>query len=411
VIPIFDSGKQFMGGILVSFDYLPFFDQQIGAVTIGTAQRPFAVSTTRKLVAHTDESLVNVLDDSKWAFVPEVTSTGSGNLTYTDAEGRTIISGIYPMNTVNWLLVVPADRDEAMAVSRSISMSVSVVAVISAVVLIGMLIVMLRVFVMKPVIQMSRVLGANSEQIRLASQQVSAASQQLAEAASEQAASIEETSSSLEEVSSTTRNNAANADTASMRAKESHQAASDGQGAMDRMSQAIHDIDTSSFETAKIIKVIDEIAFQTNLLALNAAVEAARAGEAGKGFAVVAEEVRNLAMRSSEAAKTTTGLIDEATGHSRRGVELVTEVNGVFTNIISSIEETSSIAVEISCATREQSESLDQVNIAMGQMDSAVQSTAASAEESASAAVELASQAEEMNEASRSLSALMGIKG
>ncbi|MHC4551760.1 MAG: methyl-accepting chemotaxis protein, partial [Planctomycetota bacterium] len=153
-------------------------------------------------------------------------------------------------------------------------------------------------------------LSDGSEQVASASSQVSSASQSLAEGATEQAAGLEETSSSLEEMSAMTKQNADNAQQANTLASQSQQSAQDGSEAMGRMSSAIDDIQKSSDETAKIIKVIDEIAFQTNLLALNAAVEAARAGEAGKGFAVVAEEVRNLAMRSADAAKNTADMIE-----------------------------------------------------------------------------------------------------
>ena len=145
-------------------------------------------------------------------------------------------------------------------------------------------------------------LNEGSEQVSSAAGQVSSASQSLAEGSTEQAAGLEETSSSLEEMASMTKQNADNAQQANTLASESQKAASNGTEAMQRMSTAINDIQKSSDETAKIIKVIDEIAFQTNLLALNAAVEAARTGEAGKGFAVVAEEVRNLAMRSAGGA-------------------------------------------------------------------------------------------------------------
>ncbi|MBN2582876.1 MAG: hypothetical protein JXL80_07375, partial [Planctomycetes bacterium] len=153
----------------------------------------------------------------------------------------------------------------------------------------------------KPLNRAIEGLTEGAEQTAAASGQVSASSQSLAEGSSEQAASLEETSSSIEEMSSMTKQNAVNAKEANALASETLTASERGSEAVQRMSGAIGKIKASSDETARIIKVIDEIAFQTNLLALNAAVEAARAGEAGKGFAVVAEEVRNLAQRSAEA--------------------------------------------------------------------------------------------------------------
>ncbi|MGA2233698.1 MAG: methyl-accepting chemotaxis protein, partial [Tepidisphaeraceae bacterium] len=169
-------------------------------------------------------------------------------------------------------------------------------------------------------------LGQGSDQVASAASQVSASSQAIAQGASEQAAALEETTSALEEMSAMTKKNAETAQHAAALSAETKTAADKGNQAMGKMSQAINEIQKSAQETAKIIKVIDEIAFQTNLLALNAAVEAARAGEAGKGFAVVAEEVRNLAMRSAEAAKNTAAMIEESVQSARNGVGISTDV-------------------------------------------------------------------------------------
>ncbi|OHB53931.1 MAG: hypothetical protein A2Y12_12120 [Planctomycetes bacterium GWF2_42_9] len=247
-----------------------------------------------------------------------------------------------------------------------------------------------------------------SEQVASAAGQVSSASQSLAEGATEQAAGLEETSSSLEEMSSMTKQNADNAHQASTLAAEAKKAANNGSEAMSRMSTAIRDIQKSSDETAKIIKVIDEIAFQTNLLALNAAVEAARAGEAGKGFAVVAEEVRNLAMRSAEAAKNTANMIEESVKNSKNGVDIATEVGKVLEEIVQSIGKTTDLVGEIAAASSEQAQGIDQVNTAVGQMDKVTQQNAANAEESASASEELSAQAEQMNHIVQELVKLVG---
>jgi methyl-accepting chemotaxis protein len=241
-------------------------------------------------------------------------------------------------------------------------------------------------------------LTEGSEQVASASGQVSAASQSLAEGATEQAAGLEETSSSLEEMSSMTKQNADNSQQANTLATEAKKAANDGSEAMERMAGAIEDIKKSSDETAKIIKVIDEIAFQTNLLALNAAVEAARAGEAGKGFAVVAEEVRNLAMRSAEAAKNTSNLIEQSVNNSRNGVQICGEVKKALDEIVGSIGKTTDLVGEIAAASNEQAQGVDQINTAVSQMDKVTQQNAANAEESASASEELSGQAESMNQ-------------
>jgi methyl-accepting chemotaxis protein len=251
-------------------------------------------------------------------------------------------------------------------------------------------------------------LGEGSTQVAAASGQVSGSSQSLAQGASEQAAALEETTSALEEMGSMTKKNAETAEQASQLSAETQTAANQGNEAMNKMSAAIQEIEKSAAETAKIIKVIDEIAFQTNLLALNAAVEAARAGEAGKGFAVVAEEVRNLAMRSAEAAKNTASLIEGSVNNAKNGVAINVEVAKTLNNITVAATKVNALVNEIAAASKEQAQGIGQVNTAVAEMDKVTQSNAANAEESAAAAEELSSQAEQMRHVVQDLLALVG---
>ena len=237
-----------------------------------------------------------------------------------------------------------------------------------------------------------------SEQVSSAAGQVAASSQSMAEGASEQASSLEETSASLEEMASMTRQNSDNAEQANQLMSETSHVVTNGASSMQEMTKAIDDIKTSSVETAKIIKTIDEIAFQTNLLALNAAVEAARAGDAGKGFAVVAEEVRNLAQRSAEAARNTATLIEESQQNSDRGVQITAQVGEALTGIQESSEKVASLIREVTAASKEQAQGVDQVNTAVAQMDQVTQANAASSEEAASASEELSAQAAQLND-------------
>jgi methyl-accepting chemotaxis protein len=246
-------------------------------------------------------------------------------------------------------------------------------------------------------------------QVTAASGQVSEASQSLAEGASEQAASLEETSASLEEMSVMTKQNADNANQAKLLMDETNGVVRRATDSMRQMSQAMTDIANSGQEIGKIIKTIDEIAFQTNLLALNAAVEAARAGEAGAGFAVVADEVRNLAQRAAEAAKNTAELIEGTIGRINQGSQLASDVDTAFDEVAQSTGKAVGLVGEIASASQEQAQGIDQVSLAINQMDKVTQNNAANAEESASASEELNAQAEGMMEVVGELARMVGI--
>ncbi len=256
----------------------------------------------------------------------------------------------------------------------------------------------------RPIHRVISELNDGSEQVASASGEISSSSQALAEGATEQAASLEETSASLEEMSSTVQQNADNAGQAQQLSTVDKDTAIKGAESVTKMIGAVNEINASSEEVSKIIKVIDEIVFQTNLLALNAAVEAARAGEHGKGFAVVAEEVRNLAGRSSEAAKTTTGLIEESMNKAKMGSELATQSGEVLNEIVANSTKASDLISEIAAASREQAEGINQVT----QMDQVTQQNSAYAEETASSSEELSSQAESLNDI---VGTLVGIVG
>ncbi len=235
--------------------------------------------------------------------------------------------------------------------------------------------------------------ASSAARVDAASGQIRAGSESLAQGTSEQAASLEEISSSLREVSIRSGQSAVSAREAKGMTDEARITAMQGVESMKRLSIAIQQIKVSADETAAIVGTIDEIAFQTNLLALNAAVEAARAGEAGKGFAVVAEEVRNLAQRSADAAKSTTQMIAESVQNTERGVELNQEVLKSLEAIHDQIEKVSTVMGNIAVDSEQQSEGVGQINIGAEQLNKVTQENAANAEESSGAAGELTKQA------------------
>ncbi len=241
-------------------------------------------------------------------------------------------------------------------------------------------------------------------EIRTSSQQVSAGASQVAQGAqalaagsTEQSASIQQISASINQVLSQAEESTREADSALHDVEKAGEYMRQGLDSMSKMTEAMEQINNSSNDISKVIKVIEDIAFQTNILALNAAVEAARAGEAGKGFAVVADEVRNLASKSAEAAKETSALIENSIQKVSEGNVVANETSEIINTVADISSKNAESMSKISEMSQEQARSISEVTQGINQISTVVQSNSATSEESAAASQEMSSQAQMMN--------------
>lgn len=235
-----------------------------------------------------------------------------------------------------------------------------------------------------------------ASQVLSGSSQVASISEALAQGSTEQASAIEEITASITDIAEKTKQNASEADNAAKQVEKAFVNVQKGNEQMKQMMEAMQEINVSSENISKIIKVIDDIAFQTNILALNAAVEAARAGDAGKGFAVVAEEVRNLAAKSAAAASETADLIENSIKKVEGGCDIANLTAKALEEITVAVNASEKIIEGIAEASNYQATAIAQVEQAVGQVSQVVQNNSSTSEECASASVVLSNQAERM---------------
>lgn len=256
----------------------------------------------------------------------------------------------------------------------------------------SLLIFLIDYFINKPMTRIADNINDAAIQLAGASGEVAMASSDIASGASDQAATLEEISSSLAEISSSTKENADSSTQADDLSNVTLDSLRSGQSTIEEMKKAIDRIKTSSDETVKIVKAIEEIAFQTNLLSLNAAVEAARAGEAGKGFAVVAEEVRSLAQRSADAARNSSRLLNESKQYADEGVNVSEDVLGLLTKITDEVQQISDVLTEVANSSKSQADGVGEISLSVQNIESVTQRNSSNSEETAATAEELSGQ-------------------
>jgi len=276
--------------------------------------------------------------------------------------------------------------------------------------LVTVLLAMVNVFFVKPVSGVVRGLNIVGGEVGDASDRVADTSGQLTEGTSKQASAVRETASFLEEITAMTWQNTRNVNHANTLMIETSRIVTQAAASMTELTSSMDEIARTSEETRKIVRIIEEIAFQTNLLALNAAVEAARAGDSGAGFAVVAEEVRNLAMRSGQAARNTSALTEASVEKSKSGTDLVYRANEAFGKIAEGAEKIGELLGKITMASDDQTRSVTQVSRAMGEIDKVTRENAGCAKKMASAVDEIKSQVTKMTAFVMKLVVLVGDK-
>ena len=408
-VPVLSPSGQFASAIVINLK-IDILSEKFLSFKVGTTGYPFMVDRNGLVIVHPNPKHILELNMTNLKDMKLITDKMLGHQTGVEAytfEGIEKIAAFTPVGLTGWSIGVTQPTVEFMG---------SVIALRKAMILVSIVFLGIALSgiwffshsISRPIHQIIQGLNEGADQVASSAGEVSSASLTLAEGSSEQAASIEETSASLEEMSSMTKQNANNSGQAHILMKEAAASVQTASASMSELTASMSDILKASDETSKIIKTIDEIAFQTNLLALNAAVEAARAGEAGAGFAVVADEVRNLALRAAEAAKTTASLIEGTSKKVREGSEYVNRSNAVFSRVADSTSKIRDLISEIAAASSEQAKGIEQVNIAVSEMDKITQQNAATAEESASASEEMSAQAEQMKDIVSDLVALIG---
>ncbi len=391
----FDGVLTGMVAMMMKADFLA---DKISGTRLGNTGYGWMINETGLLVAHPNPDNLLTLNLATLDGMQTTTDHMLAGETGVNAyvfKGTKKICGYAPVPLTGWSVGATQDTDEFLAPVHSIRNWIFFTTGMASIV--ACILVLLFVFsITRTITAVAESLRDGSEEVAAAAGQIASASQSLAETSSEQAATQEETSASIEEIAATSKETANLTRGASDLMNQNIAKTAQSLKALKKLSGNMASIENDSSKIGTVTKTIDDIAFQTNLLALNAAVEAARAGEAGAGFAVVAEEVRNLALRASEAAKGTQELLEGMRSQIITGAESLRRMSADFEGIVESATVMGEQTAAITEASKQQAQGIDQISQATMNVEQSTQAVAANSEETASASEELASQAEVM---------------
>ncbi len=391
--PIRDE-KGIVGALAATVDLTNIYGDTVSSIKVGESGYAFMYDEKGTVISHPDPAEVLIRNIAEFDFGRRMLARQRGILTY-QYKGVQKMAALERLPHTGWTIAVSAATSDILSSIRGVRSLTIGISFAVLVTIAGAVLLVVR-SVISPVQRISRGLTENADNLEASSGELERSSHSLAQGASQQAAAIQETSSSLEQMSAMTHGNAESVKKADEHMRQTNHAIAAATESMATAMEAMNAMSRASGKTSDIIATIDGIAFQTNLLALNAAVEAARAGEVGAGFAVVAEEVRNLALKTTAAAKETAALIEETGRKVQTGLEQVQRTNDAFAEVTNRSSKVGELLNEIAAASEELAQGIEQINRAVGEMDQVTQRNTAGAEASANVSVEIGEQARRM---------------
>jgi methyl-accepting chemotaxis protein len=403
--PILENG-QVRGLMGLTIDLREYTEKVLGKVQVGAHGYVYVMDAKGLVLLHPNTDNVLRLDLGATDFGAQMVARRSGTLHY--VFEHVAMSCVFQLlDRTGWIVAATVPDEELVSIKRRMA-GICLLGVLLTLGGLTLTVVLVTRQAYACVRSVSARLADGAGQVNSAAEQLARSGQNLAAGSSQQAAGLEESAAALREMAAVSRRGADHAGACTTQMNATLAAAEDSLTAMTAVDSSMSGIAQAGEQTAVVLRSIEEIAFQTNLLALNAAVEAARAGDAGRGFAVVAQEVRSLASRAAEAARSTQTMIRESNRHIDEGLARAAEVRRLLDDVAQRQRDVAALAADIAEDSRQQAVGIGQVQHAVDAMDAVTQSNAAGAQESASAGEQLAAQAQELYAVVAELAAIVG---